>query len=141
MRENELKMDLYKTAKSKKSVRYRNIMKRKRDIKNAIKGSGGILSVVAEAIGVDWNTIDKYVNTFDDLRELVDVESEVILDLAENKLIKALHSGERWALEFILRTKGKKRGYYEKREVEENQARNELEKLREQLNTIFDEKN
>jgi hypothetical protein len=136
MEDNRLKLEKYKTAKSKKSVRYRKILKRKAEIEKAMKGCGGIISVIAERLKVDWVTVDKYLNSFPELKEKMKPECESVLDLAENKLIKSLKDGERWAIEFILRTKGKERGYYEKRAVE-NTNQDELAELKRKLKNII----
>lgn len=89
----------------------------KSDIKNAIKGSGGIVSTIAKRLKCDWNTADKYIKKFG-LSDLVKDEKESLLDLAEGMLIKNIQEQDNTAIIFYLKTQGKQRGYTEKQEVD-----------------------
>lgn len=82
----------------------------------AIKGSGGIVSAVGSKLGCAWHTADKYINKWETTRRAMADEGEKVLDLAENKLIEAIQNGEQWAIQTLLKTKGKKRGYTERQE-------------------------
>lgn len=42
---------------------------------------------------------------------------EITLDIAEGELLAAVRRGEAWAVCFLLKTKGKRRGYVERAEV------------------------
>jgi 20S proteasome alpha/beta subunit len=85
---------------------------------NASKDSGGIQSVVAQKIGCERQAINQFIKKNEWARELLDAEREKIIDLAENKLFKAADDGKEWAIERILKSLGKRRGYTEKTEID-----------------------
>lgn len=89
----------------------------KSDIKKAIKGSGGIISKIASRLKCDWHTAKKYINKHN-LNRLLDNEIETTLDIAESKLIENIKEQDNTAIIFYLKTKGKHRGYVEKKEVD-----------------------
>lgn len=89
---------------------------RKSDIKKALEGSGGIISVVAKRLRCDWHTARKYIDSFD-LKQIEVNEKESLLDLAESNLIKNIQEQDNTAIIFYLKTQGKARGYVEKQEV------------------------
>jgi len=82
-----------------------------KDFKESIKGSGGIQSVVAQKLGVSRGRISQYIQKYPIMKELLEKEREKVIDKAENELFKAADNGEKWAIERILRTIGKGRGY------------------------------
>lgn len=83
----------------------------------AIPGTGGVITAIARKVGCDWHTAKKYIDEFATVKRAYDDESEGILDLAEAKLIEAIHSGDTGMIRFYLTTKGKHRGYTEKHEI------------------------
>lgn len=86
---------------------------------DAIPGSAGIITVISKRVGCAWNTTRKYIDQYATVRQAYDDECESILDLAEGKLYESVKGGEISAIKYLLSTKGKRRGYYEKREVEQ----------------------
>lgn len=86
---------------------------------NAIVGSGGIISTIAKRIGCDWHTAKKYCDTMPTVKRAYDAECESVLDLAEVRLIKKIDEGDMGAIKYILSTKGKKRGYTERQEIDQ----------------------
>ena len=87
-------------------------------IKKAIKGSAGLYTKISSKLGCSWHTAKKYVESFEETKELYDNESEAILDLAESKLIENISDNDNTAIIFYLKTKGKNRGYVERQEVD-----------------------
>lgn len=87
-------------------------------IKKAIEDSGGIISTIAERLGCEWHTAKKYINSSDELKSAYEAESESVIDLAESKLIENIQANDNTAILFYLKTKGKKRGYVERSEIE-----------------------
>jgi hypothetical protein len=67
------------------------------------------------------NTHYRWQKEDEDYTEAVLEQSEVILDIAESKLLEKVQEGDIRAIMFILKTKGKARGYDEKRTVSVNQ--------------------
>lgn len=88
------------------------------DVIEAIKGTGGIISSVAKKMGCAWHTAKKYIDEHPTVKLAYDAECEGILDLAEVKLIGAINDNDLAAIKFYLMTKGKRRGYTERQEVE-----------------------
>jgi hypothetical protein len=86
-------------------------------IAEALRHSAGIYTQAALIAGCSPSTIKNYVERYAWLQELVNELSEQHLDLAEGKLLKAINEGNLTAIIFYLKTKGKHRGYCERREV------------------------
>ena len=88
-------------------------------VKNAISGCYGVLATVAKACGVTRAAVVKFLkkDKNKDLMELVNEDKERILDVAENQLFKNVAVGDKKSIEFLLKTKGKGRGYVEKKEI------------------------
>lgn len=78
----------------------------------------GVVTLAAKTVGIArsthylWMTEDKvYRDTVNDL-------NDVVLDFAESKLHKLVEKEDVAATLFLLKTKGKKRGYIERQEIE-----------------------
>ena len=84
--------------------------------------SNGIMSVVATMLGVDWHTADKYVKNCPEAQEAFQSAREAIFDVAESKLLQIIndpkHPRHFDAIQFLLSTVAKKRGYTTKIEQE-----------------------
>ena len=89
----------------------------KKRIKKAVEGSGGIVTIIARRLNRSRQQVYTYLEKYPDLKELVEEEREKIVDIAESKLIEKLKENKDWAISFVLKTLGKKRGYTEKVEV------------------------
>ena len=92
----------------------------KKKVKNAIKGSGGVLSVLAEKCEVSRSAITQFLQRKknQDVKDLIEQEKERIIDLAENKLHGLINKEDFPAIRYYLNTKGKSRGYVERQEME-----------------------
>jgi len=77
----------------------------------AIEDSQGSISIVAKRLGCSWPTARNYIKKWDSTASALNEEREGTLDIAENRLVKAVDDGEPWAVKFILLTQGKHRGY------------------------------
>ena len=84
----------------------------------AIKGSGGIMTNIAIKLDVTWHTAAKLINQWESTKQALNDEDETILDVAETQLINQVRAGEQSMIKFLLKTKGRKRGYVEERKVE-----------------------
>lgn len=83
----------------------------------AIKDSGGIVSTIADRIGCDWHTANKYIKSKATLQQAWQNEKEQITDIAETSLIESIKERDAWAVKYYLSTKGKNRGYTERQEI------------------------
>lgn len=79
-----------------------------------IKAAGGIIYVACEHTGISRTTYYKWYNTDTEFRERVDEVIEAQVDYVESKLMQLINSGDTTATIFYLKTKGKKRGWSEK---------------------------
>jgi len=84
---------------------------KKQDILDALKGSYGIVSEVADKLGVDWHTADDYIKLWPETLQAQKDENERYLDLTELKCIERVKAADGSMIRFVLATKGKVRGY------------------------------
>ena len=90
----------------------------KQRFKQALNGTGGIMLSIANNMGVTREGVYKWIKKHPDMQELRLQEEEKIIDIAENSLFTQAKDKEQWATKYLLSTKGKRRGYTEKQEVE-----------------------
>ena len=91
-----------------------------REFIDAIPGTGGIVTKIAEKVGCTWHTARKYIDNYATIKQAYQDECERVLDLAESALIKSVADQEAWAVKYMLSTKGKHRGYVERQELQHN---------------------
>lgn len=84
----------------------------------ALEKSLGVVTTAAKAVGIDRSTHYGWYNNDPEYSAAVDSISDIALDFAESKLHKQIEQEDTVATIFYLKTKGKKRGYVEKTEVE-----------------------
>ncbi len=82
----------------------------KETVMEAVKRSSGVMSAVARALNCKWETARKYVNEWPETVKAFEVESCGLIDTAVTSMRKAVESGERWAVERVLDTRGRKDG-------------------------------
>ena len=78
---------------------------------NAIKDTGGIISLIATNLHCNWNTARTYCNKWESTKLALKEETEKTLDIAETKIIDAIKAGDTNIIKWYLSTKGKVRGY------------------------------
>jgi hypothetical protein len=84
----------------------------------ALRSCKGYLYLTAARLRVTTRTVENYLIRWPALREIVEEEQGSFLDLAELSLMTEVGKGTGWAICFLLKTKGKKRGYVEKQQIE-----------------------
>lgn len=82
-----------------------------KQVRDALRKSGGILSVAAQNLNICRKTMQRYIARHPELEAVRDECVESITDLAESKLISAIQKEHPWALRFWLMTRAKHRGY------------------------------
>lgn len=87
-------------------------------VADAIRAAGGLVTVAADRLGCTPKTVRRYIATYPTVKEAWEDASDRILDFGESKLIEQVKKGEGWAVCFLLKTKGRKRGYVERYEHE-----------------------
>lgn len=84
----------------------------------ALEASLGIVSTACKQVDISRQTHYRWLTEDQEYKEAVDSIADLALDFAETQLHKQIKEGEVSSTIFYLKTKGKKRGYVEKTEVE-----------------------
>ena len=92
--------------------------KKKKDFIESLRNNLGHISNACEAAKIGRRTYYLWIDKDKDFKEDVEHVKESLLDLAETKLLQNIENNENTAIIFYLKTKGKKRGYIEKQELE-----------------------
>ena len=83
---------------------------------NAIREAEGNLSDAARILKCHRTTVHNYVNKFVTVKQAYEEENEKFIDEAQGKLRLHVKKGSLPAIMFVLKTKGKHRGYVERQE-------------------------
>lgn len=84
----------------------------------ALEKSLGIVTTACKMVGICRSSHYDWYNSDMEYKEAVDGIADLTLDFVESKLHKQIEKGEVSSTIFYLKTKGKKRGYIEKQEIE-----------------------
>lgn len=84
----------------------------------ALEKSLGIVSTACKEIDISRQTHYRWQTEDEEYKRAVDDISEAAIDVAESELHKLIKKGDTTAIIFYLKTKGKKRGYIERQEVD-----------------------
>ena len=84
----------------------------------ALEKSLGVVSVASRASSIDRQRHYEWMQKDEAYKKAVEELSELVLDFAESQLHKQIQEGEVAATIFYLKTKGKRRGYIEKTEID-----------------------
>jgi hypothetical protein len=90
----------------------------KKAMLEALEKSLGIVSTAAKLAGIDRTTHYVWLKADPDYKKAVASIQDSVLDFAESHLYKLVKEGNPAATIFFLKTKGKKRGYIERQEIE-----------------------
>ena len=99
-------------------VRLDKVDERKRLMIEALEYYLGIVTPAAEMAGVSRQSHYDWMKEDPVYKAKVEALSDVALDFAERKLIQSIKRGSDTATIFYLKTKGKKRGYIERSELD-----------------------
>lgn len=86
----------------------------------ALVDSLGIVTIACKTVGIARNTHYDWYKEDPVYKQTVDDISDIALDFAESMLHKQIQDKDTTATIFYLKTKGKKRGYIEKSEIDHN---------------------
>ena len=90
----------------------------KKKLLEALELSLGVVTTACENVGCNRATYYDYYNKDEKFKAKVDELQNVALDFAESQLHKQIQDGNTTATIFLLKTKGKKRGYVERQEIQ-----------------------
>lgn len=86
----------------------------------ALTKSLGVVTSACNIVGIARKTHYEWYHEDADYQKAVDDISDVALDFAESMLHKQIQDKDTTATIFYLKTKGKKRGYIERSEIDHN---------------------
>lgn len=89
---------------------------KKRAMIEALKKSLGIVTIAAKQVGIDRDTHYRWYKTDTVYMAAVDDVQDIALDFAESQLHAQIKDKDTTATIFYLKTKGKGRGYIERKE-------------------------
>ena len=90
----------------------------KKAMLEALDASLGIVSTAAKKANVGRTTHYRWMEEDQEYKKAVNQIQDSVLDFAESHLYKLVKEGNPAATIFYLKTKGKKRGYIERQEIE-----------------------
>lgn len=76
----------------------------------------GLVYLAAKCLDCKPDTIRERGKVSPDVRDAIRVHRGRMVDVAEQKLMRAVERGEAWAISMVLKTLGKRRGYVERKE-------------------------
>ena len=88
-----------------------------KQVVEAVEGTFGIKSRIAERLGCVRGTVDNYIARYPTVLAAWLAERGKLVDLAQGKLVAKLLKGEDWAIRYTLSTLGKNDGYTERVEL------------------------
>ena len=94
------------------------IEQHKKALIQALEKSLGVVTTACKQVGIGRTTFYNYVNEDETFRKDVEDIDNIALDFAESQLHKQIQDGNTTATIFLLKTKGKKRGYIERQEIQ-----------------------
>jgi len=89
---------------------------KKKQVMLACQGAGTI-TTVAHRLGCSIYLAKRHIYKWEETRAIFTESEEIMLDLAETGLMKALKKEEEWAIKLVLKMKGKSRGYDENGDI------------------------
>ena len=113
-------MDKPKKDKKESVQSVQNTDKKKKDFLISLKKNNGNISEACESANIGRQTYYDWIDKDEVFKQDADDAQESLIDLAECKLIENIEGNENTAIIFYLKTKGKKRGYIEKQEIDTN---------------------
>ncbi len=90
---------------------------KKEQFLEALEKKMGIVSQACKSIGIDRTTPYRWAKEDSDFSDRMDEVQNVVLDFAESKLYELVDDKNPTATIFLLKTKGKHRGYVERTEI------------------------
>ena len=84
----------------------------------ALENSLGVVTVACKSADVPRSTYYKWLNEDEEFAKAVKEIENIALDFGESQLHKQIGDGNTSATIFFLKTKGKKRGYIERSEID-----------------------
>ena len=99
----------------------------KKALLDALEKSLGVVTTACKKVSINRSTFYKYLKEDQEFAKQVKDIENIALDFAESQLHKQISEGNTTATIFLLKTKGKSRGYVERSEiVHDNQVKSTI---------------
>jgi len=92
----------------------------KKQYLEALEKSLGVKTTACKITGVGRTTVYDWIKDDEEFRKAVDEIEQVALDFVESKLFEQIRGNNTPSTIFYLKTKGKKRGYVERQQMDLN---------------------
>jgi hypothetical protein len=102
---------------------------KKKLLLEALEKSLGVVSTACESAGVSRDTHYRWLKEDEKYKATVEELDNVALDFAESQLYGNIRKGDTTAIIFFLKTRGKKRGYIERQEIDHTTQGDKINKL------------
>lgn len=102
---------------AQRKTTYRKGIVTKEKLLKAIENSGGIVSVIANKLGVSWHTANKYIQKWEETKQAYKDETQKFLDICEKTVLKSVKEGDVQTAKWVLAHKARDRGYGDKLEL------------------------
>lgn len=89
----------------------------KKAMLEALEKSLGVVTTACKQVGINRSTHYDWLKNDEEYKDQVKALENIVLDFAESQLHKQILDGNTTATIFLLKTKGKSRGYIERQEV------------------------
>jgi hypothetical protein len=87
-----------------------------------LESSAGNVTTACQKMKISRQTHYNWLDRVDGYKKRFDNIQESILDFAESQLMKNIKDGKETSLIFLLKTKGKNRGYIERQEIDHSSS-------------------
>lgn len=91
-----------------------------KQIIEVLEKKAGLLAPTAKALGISRQTIYRWIESDQELKDAVKSCRETVIDMAESVLMEKIQGKETVATLFYLKTIGRERGYVERQEYAEH---------------------
>lgn len=95
-----------------------NLTLKKRAMLEALEKSMGVVTTACQIVGISRQSHYDWLAKDEEYAQAVSDIENVALDFAESKLFKNIEKAKEASVFFYLKTKGKKRGYIERQEIQ-----------------------
>ena len=102
-------------------------------VANALKANMGMVYITARKLGCSHQMIYNYIDQFEECRQAYEEQSGTMVDTAEVKFYEAIKNGESWAINKMLSTKGRSRGYGDQSDVNVVMSKSEADEINTQI--------
>jgi hypothetical protein len=85
---------------------------------DALEASKGVIKPACKYVGISRRTYHNWVKDDEEFKAQAEEKSEELIDLGESKLAEKVEEGDATSIIFLLKTKGKYRGYGEHQTID-----------------------